>query len=157
MRTLAFSSILRNSRKRERGAKQFLAPRVVRATPFALLMLSAILAFGQAPSDVFEKAPPAIDDALRARVGKFYGAFVAGKFKEAYSLVADDSQDKFFELPKEEYKSFEIIKIKYSDNFTKATVVTGVKSDWRFHGTVTQTTFPLTTNWEVIDGEWYWH
>ncbi len=34
--------------------------------------------------------------------------------------MADDSQDKFFELPKDEYKSFEIIKINYSDNFTKA-------------------------------------
>jgi hypothetical protein len=147
MRTLAFSSILRNSRKTERGAKHFLA----------LLLLTGITAFGQVPSDVFDKAPPAIDEALRARVGKFYGAFVAGKFKDAYLLVADDSQDKFFELSKDQYKSFEIIKINYSDNFTKATVLTAIKSDWRWHGQVTLTTFPLTTNWEVIDGQWFWH
>jgi hypothetical protein len=123
----------------------------------SLLLLSGLAASGQDPSSVFDKAPPAIDEALRARVGKFYGAFVAGKFKEAYLLVADDSQDKFFELSKDEYKSFEIVKINYSDNFTKATVVTAIKSDWRWHGQVTLTTFPLTTNWIVIDGQWYWH
>jgi hypothetical protein len=123
----------------------------------SLLLLFAIAAFGQDTSDVFDKAPPAIDEALRARVGKFYGAFIAGKFKEAYLLVADDSQDKFFELSKDEYKSFDIIKINNSDNFTKAAVVTAIKSDWRWHGVVTLTTFPLTSNWVVIDGQWYWH
>jgi hypothetical protein len=123
----------------------------------SILLLSAFAGFGQNPSDLFDKAPPAIDDALRARVSKFYDLFIAGKFKDAYSLVADDSQDKFFELSKDQYKSYEIIKIRYSENFTKAAVVTAVKSDWRFHGTVTLTTFPLTSNWQVINGEWYWH
>lgn len=123
----------------------------------SLLLLSGFTAFGQNSADTFDKAPPAIDEALRARVNKFYGAFVAGKFKQAYVLVADDSQDKFFELSKDEYKSFEIVKINYSDNFTKAAVVSAIKSDWRWHGAVTLTTFPLTSNWEVIDGEWYWH
>ena len=123
----------------------------------SLLLLSALAVFGQNPSDLFDKAPPAIDEALRTRVGKFYDLFIAGKFKDAYSLVADDSQDKFFELSKDQYKSFEIIKIRYSENFTKASVVTAVKSDWRWHGAVTLTTFPLTSTWEVIDGQWYWH
>jgi hypothetical protein len=115
----------------------------------SLLLLSGFSAFGQNPSELFDKAPPAIDDALHARVIQFYDLFIAGKFKDAYSLVADDSQDKFFELSKDQYKSCEVIKIRYSDNFTKA--------DWRWHGTVTLTTFPLTSNWEVIDGQWYWH
>ncbi len=123
----------------------------------SLLLLSSFAAFGQNASEVFDKAPPAIDEALRARVGQFYQAFVAGKFKQAYLLVADDSQDKFFELSKDEYKSFEIVRINYSDKFTKAAVVTAIKSEWRFHGAGTLTTFPLTSNWEVIDGEWYWH
>jgi hypothetical protein len=122
-----------------------------------LLLLSAVAAFAQTPSDLFEQAPPAIDEALRARVSKFYDAFVAGKFKEAYALVADDSQDKFFELSKDEYKSYEIVKIRYTENFTKATVVTAVKSDWRWHGAVTVTTFPLTSSWIAVDGQWFWH
>jgi hypothetical protein len=124
---------------------------------WSLLPLSGLAAFGQNPSDLFDKAPPAIDEALRAQVGKFYQAFIAGKFKEAYLLVADDSQDKFFELSKEQYKGCEIIKVHYTENFTKAAVVTSCKADWRFHGTVVLTTFPLTSNWEVVEGQWLWH
>jgi hypothetical protein len=124
---------------------------------WSLLLLSGLTAFGQNPSDLFDKAPPAIDEALRAQVGKFYQAFIAGKFKEAYLLVADDSQDKFFELPKEQYKGCEIIKVNYTENFTKASVVTSCKSDWRFHGTTVLTTLPLTSNWEVVEGQWLWH
>jgi hypothetical protein len=124
---------------------------------WSLLLLCGLTAFGQNPSDLFDKAPPAIDEALRAQVGKFYQAFIAGKFKEAYLLVADDSQDKFFELPKEQYKGCEVIKVNYTENFTKAAVVTSCKSDWRFHGSTVLTTFPLTSNWEVVEGQWLWH
>lgn len=123
----------------------------------ALLLLSGFIAFGQDSSDLFQKAPPAIDDALRARVNEFYTDFIAGKFKAAYALVADDSEDKFFELSKDQYKSCEIIRINYSDQFTKATVITSCKTDWRWHGVSTMTTFPLTSTWEVIDGQWFWH
>jgi hypothetical protein len=123
----------------------------------SLLMIPGVLALGQQSSQLFDKAPPPIDEALRARVDKFYGAFVAGKFKEAYLLVADDSQDKFIELPKDQYKSCEITKIRYSDNFSKAIVVTGCKGDFRWRGTSFPETFPLTSNWEIIDGQWLWH
>ncbi len=122
----------------------------------SLVLLSGFAALGQ-NSELFDKAPPPIDEALRARVDKFYGAFIAGKFKDAYLMVADDSQDKFFELAKDQYKGCEIIKINYRENFTKAAVVTSCKADWRFHGSVVLTTFPLTSNWVVIDGQWFWH
>ena len=123
----------------------------------ALLFLTGSAVFGQNPPDVSEKVPAGVDEALRARVDKYYGAFVAGKFKEAYLMVADDSQDKFFELDKTQYKSCEITKTNYSDNFTKATVVTSCKSEWRWRGTVFPATLPLTSNWELIDGQWFWH
>jgi hypothetical protein len=123
---------------------------------FTCLLLSAFTAFGQNPSDTFDQAPPAVDEALRARIGKFYGAFIEGKFKDAYLLVADDSQDKFFELPKKQYKVCQTIRINYSEAFTKAAAVVSCKADWRFHGTVAVTTLPLSSNWEVIDGQWYW-
>lgn len=123
----------------------------------AILLVSAFGAFSQDPSEWVDKAPPAVDEALRARVDKFYAAFVAGKFKEAYSLVADDSQDKFFELGKDQYKGCEIVKTRYAENFTKASVLTNCKGDWRWGGTVNVVTFPLNSNWELVDGEWYWH
>jgi hypothetical protein len=123
----------------------------------SLLLLSAFTAFSQDSSALSDQAPPAVDEALRARVKKFYDAFVEGKFKEAYLLVADDSQDKFFESAKGEYKGCEIIRINYTKDSTEATVVSSCKRNWRFHGAVTLTTFPLTSTWKVIDGQWYWH
>jgi len=123
----------------------------------SLALLSGLTAFAQNPPDQAAKAPPEIDAALRAQVDKFYQAFIAGKFKDAYALVADDSQDKFFELPKQEYRGCEIIKVNYTENFARAAVVTSCKADWRFHGTVVLTTFPLTSNWMVVNGQWLWH
>ncbi len=124
---------------------------------FSLLVVSLAAAFPQDKSEIVDKASPEIEEALRARVTHFYQLFMEGKFKEAYSLVADDSQDKFFQLSKDQYKGCEIIKIRYTENFTKATVVTSCKSDWRFQGTTALISFPLVSNWEVLDGQWYWH
>jgi predicted nucleic-acid-binding Zn-ribbon protein len=126
----------------------------------SLLLFSMAAAFGQDKADkteIIDKAPPAIEEALRARVNHFYELFKEGKFKEAYSLVADDSQDKFFELAKDEYKSCEIIKTRYTENFTKATVVTACKTDWRFQNITTPMSFPLVSNWELLNDQWYWH
>jgi hypothetical protein len=142
--------ILRNSLRSK--------PRLMKTLAFAsLLSLSVFASFGQDSSGSRDKVSPAVDEALRARVNKFYDAFIAGKFKEAYLLVADDSQDKFFEMSKDQYKSCDIIKIQYTENVTKATVVTSCKTDWRWHGAVTLTTFPLTSTWELVDGQWFWH
>jgi hypothetical protein len=122
-----------------------------------LLLLSSLTVFGQNPSEPADKAPPAVDEALRARVTKFYDAFISAKFKDAYPMVADDSQDQFFEMPKPQYKSCEITKIGYSENFTKAAVLTNCKGDWRWHGHVTISTIPVDSNWVVTDGQWNWH
>jgi hypothetical protein len=123
---------------------------------YSLLLASGFLGLAQNPADQEDKAPPAIDEALRARVTQYYQAFMAGKFKEAYPLVADDSQDAFFEADKAQYKACETIKIRYSDNFTKASVIESCKSEWKWHGMVTPVTFPITTNWKIIDGKWFW-
>ncbi|HTR35050.1 MAG TPA: hypothetical protein VMH80_04065 [Bryobacteraceae bacterium] len=122
-----------------------------------LLLFAALAAFGQANSELFDKAPPPIDEALRSRVNQFYEAQMAGKFRDAYAMVADDSQDAFLEASKQKYKSCEIIKVRYSDKFTEATVVESCKSYWNFEGQSTLASFPITSSWKVIDGQWYWH
>jgi hypothetical protein len=123
----------------------------------SLLLVSGILGLAQDSTELLDKAPPPIDEALRARVDKYYHAFVAGKFKEAYLLVADEAQDAFLEAEKAQYKACETIKIRYSDNFTKAVVVVNCKGEWKWHGAVMPTSFPLTSYWEVVDGQWYWY
>lgn len=122
----------------------------------ALLLASVAGAFGQPTAPIPEKAPPDVDAALRARVAKFYDAIIAGKFKEAYVLVADDSQDRFFEMDKGDYKSCAVDVVDYSDRVTKALVITKCKGDWRLQGRVFPVTFPIRSNWALIDGQWYW-
>src|ERR1044071_4289257 len=91
-----------------------------------IVSLSAIFAvslFAQAPADLFQKAPPAVDQALRERIARFYQLHVDSKFRQAESLVAEDSKDFFYSANKPKYLGFEIKQIIYSDDFTKARAV----------------------------------
>ena len=121
------------------------------------LLIAGALAFGQDSSDLFDKAPPPIDEALRARVAQFYQAEADGKFSEAYALVAEDARDAFLGSSRDKVKGCEIAKINYSDNFTKAVVVAGCKGEWLWHGQAIKTQFPVTTHWKVVDGKWFWY
>jgi len=116
------------------------------------------LALSQPASDLFEKAPPQVDKALRVRVTLFYQAQVDGKFRLADTVVHEDSKDAFFVADKEQYKGFDIIKINYSDNFTKASVVTAVQKSFFMPGAgKIPVTMPMTTFWKLDQGEWWWY
>jgi len=121
-----------------------------------LLLTTCSLGFGQESSDLFEKAPPPIDAALRARVDKFYQAHVSGKFKEAFALVAEDSQDAFLAAGKAQFKKCETVRINWSDEFTKAKVVETCDGEFRFHGQTVPVKRPMASDWKLVDGEWYW-
>jgi hypothetical protein len=72
-------------------------------------LFGMLLAQGQV--DLFQKAPPEVDEALRARVTKFYQAHVDGKYRLADEVVAEDSKDAFFEARKPRYRKFELSRI----------------------------------------------
>jgi len=116
------------------------------------------LALAQPNSDLLEKAPPYVDQALRARVTFFYQSQVDGKFRLADTVVHEDSKDAFFVADKEQYKGFEIIRINYSANFTKASVVVAVQKDFFMPGAGRiPVTMPMTTFWILDQGKWWWH
>ncbi len=113
--------------------------------------------FGQAPTDLFSKAPPAVDAALRERVQAFYQAQSNGKFREAEKLVAEESKDAYFEADKRRCRKFEIVKINYTDNFTKATALTNCDTDMvMVPGGVIRVTMPVSSIWVVQQENWYW-
>src|SRR5438067_7758827 len=89
---------------------------------FAAVFLVSCLS-AQPPADLFHKAPPAVDEALRARISKFFQLHVEGKFRQAESLVAEDSKDFFYSANKPKYLGYEIRDIAYTDDFTKAKAV----------------------------------
>lgn len=116
------------------------------------------LVLAQQLADSLNQAPPAVDQALRERVGKFYQAHVDGKFRQAEKYIAEDSQDWFYNNEKSRYISYEIVKIDYSDNFTKAKVMTAVELDWNTPrmGTV-RVKPPQLSLWKVENGQWMWY
>ncbi len=130
----------------------------MRTLSFAtLLLVSGMLGRAQDSQDLVDKAPAPVEEALRARVDQYYRAFMTGKYKEAFLLVADDSQNAFLEADKQQYKNCETLRIRYTRDFMNAVVVESCNSEWKWHGLVSPTNFATTSNWEVVDGQWYWH
>jgi hypothetical protein len=124
----------------------------------AAIWCSSVLA-QSTPTDVFQKAPPHIDEALRARIAQFLQAHVDGKFRIANELVADDSKDFYFAMEKHRYLSFDIAKIDYTDNFTKATVIATVEVNWRPSARfpAQRVKPPYKMLWKIENGEWFWY
>jgi hypothetical protein len=124
----------------------------------AVFVSCAVVAAQTKPTDVFDKAPPELDEALRARVAKFFQAHVDSKFRQAEEVIAEDSKDVFYNMEKSRYFGFEIVRINYTDNFTKATVVTGVEVEWRSPRIgVLRVKPPMTSLWKLENGQWYWY
>lgn len=125
---------------------------------FSTMMFCACMLFAQdKPSETGPVPPPDVDAALRARISQFYQAHVDGKFRVADEVVAEESKDAFFAAAKPRYHSFQIVRINYSDNFTKADAVVFCKSDWFFNGKVSVVNLPASSTWKVIDGKWFWY
>ncbi len=128
----------------------------MRLSIISLIFLAFPLA-AQDHSDLFDKAPPEVDQALRARIHTFFQLHTEGKFRAADDLVAEDSKDNFFAAQKTRYKAFEVGKITYSDNFTKALAVVSCNSDWTFHGMRVPVVIPVTSYWKLEKGDWFWY
>ena len=128
------------------------------AIGFILFGVLVCPAPGQNATDLFSKAPPDVDEALRARVSKFFQAQVEGKFRQAERYVAEESRDAFYEMKKTKYPKYEIRTINYSDNFTQAMVLVLVETFMPLPGFEGKPVpMPLKTTWKIVDGEWYWY
>lgn len=101
--------------------------------------------------------PPEVDQALRARVTEYYHDILDGKYRAADKFVAEDSKDAFIAMSKPRIKGFEITKIDYSDNFTKAEVVLLCPGEWHFRGQTIPVKIPIHDLWRLEDGQWLWY
>lgn len=121
------------------------------------LALFAGSLFGQG-AEIFNNAPPDVDQALRGRVKEFYQHHVEGKFRLADALVHEASKDGFFSAEKFKIKSFEIKHIKYEENYTQARVTTVVPFDMDVpgFGKMENVPRPLTSFWKLDGGQWWW-
>jgi hypothetical protein len=127
-----------------------------RAFPF-LLLISGLWA--QTEGNLLDKAPPEVDAALRERITRFYQAHVDRKLiRQADQFVAEDTKDFFFESNKPSYLEFQIDKITYSDDFTKAKAIVKCKMVVNIPGFPnTPMTVPAPSTWKIENGLWYWY
>lgn len=124
----------------------------------ALLVLAGCALFAQQEAaDLFRKAPPDVDSALRDRVTKFYQAHVDGKPRLAEQYVAEDTKDFFYDSNKPKYLSFEIRKIDYSADFTQATVTMFCEQNVLMPGFAGSHKIPHASYWKLDEGKWAWY
>lgn len=111
----------------------------------------------QSGAEVFNQAPPEIEEALRARMKLFYDCYLTGKFRQAYDLVAEDSKDDYFNRAKTPYHSYKILSIQFSDNYTKAKAMVVVNRDMKFDGHTLAVDTPMDVDWKIENGQWVWY
>ena len=125
----------------------------------ALLAFAAVSFAQQNVGDLFDKAPPEVDRALRARIAEFYQYHVTGEFMKAMPLVAEDTKEYFFDTGKPRFLSFNIDTVKYNKDYTQATAKVTVERSIMlpgFNGQVMK--LPTTCTWKLEkDGLWYWY
>lgn len=123
---------------------------------FTLLAIFACAAWAQG-NNPFNRPPAEVEAALRARMTDFFRYHVTGEYRKAEALVAEDTKDYFYDHTKPKYYSFEIGKIEYSEDFTKAKAVVMCETKINSPGFGTGTfKVPVPSAWKVEDGKWYW-
>jgi hypothetical protein len=98
------------------------------------------------------------EKAVRARTEKFLQLEQDKNFRAAWALVADDTQDYFFNTGRPEIQSFTIDGVELSDNNTRARVTFRVKRTMPIPGMGGQT-FELggVSTWKFENGDWFWY
>lgn len=139
--------------------------RPVRLTA-VLAVLASLAAYGQGNlAETLAKAPPEIDEALRARLQQFIGLLSQEKFRQAESLVAEDSKDRYYNMDKNRIDDFRLIKIAYEDDYTKAVVIGLRTADLpatapgaaSTSGQMARIPVTMRMHWKIENGLWCWY
>jgi hypothetical protein len=120
----------------------------------AVLLTTALSAQS---TDLFSKAPPDVDAALRARVKEFYSLQVESKFRAAEKLVCEDSKDAYFDAGKRAWKSFEVVRVNYEPGFRSALVLTNLTGEMVTVQAKLTSLIPMTSVWKRDGESWCLH
>jgi hypothetical protein len=96
---------------------------------------------------------------LRARVSQFFQLQVDKKYRQAESMVADDSKDGYYDGPKYNIKYFKIDRIEMLDGNTHAKVIIkgGVTLAMPAAGGAVELDAPATSLWKLENGQWFYY
>jgi DNA-binding protein YbaB len=125
---------------------------------FILLAILATGSYAQNADDVFNKPPADVDQALRARITEFYDLHVKGEFRKAEAWVAEDTREIYYSSSKTKYLSFDIGRIEYADDFTRAKATVLCEQYIMLPGFMGKPfRVPIPSTWKLVDGIWYWY
>ena len=132
-----------------------------------VLLAAPLLCLAQVPGTVTAppaaqipagpKAPPEVDQALRARLTAFLDYQSKGEFSKAYNLVAEDSKDFYLSGPKEKAVSYTIDDVQYGPDLSTATVKSTMKRQMMLAGHPVDVPQLLISEWKLEKGEWVWY
>ncbi|MBI5086232.1 MAG: hypothetical protein HZB13_16755, partial [Acidobacteria bacterium] len=91
------------------------------------------------------------------RLTRFYHLHSEGKFRQAEAFVCDESRDAYYDSDKRRWQSLEIIKVNFSEEFTKAAVVVALGSELRTRTGNIPAKYPYTSMWKVANGAWCYY
>jgi len=107
-----------------------------------------------------QQAAPAEEEtkkALVARVTEYFRLMQEKKYRQAESMVADESKDDYYNGKKPDIKGFDIMKVDLAPGADVATVTVKAKVLVLMLGAGAQIfDMPSPTHWKLVDGKWYW-
>lgn len=125
------------------------------ALPFVglALLASPLLAQG----DLLKKAPPGVEEVLRARMGQFYGLVQEKKYRASESLVCEASKDDYYNANKSIFTAYEIVNITWEDEFRTARAAIVFDTDLSTRAGKIPVKMPITTMWKLEGGNWCYY
>jgi len=124
---------------------------------FASFLCVPLALAAQPNSELFTKAPPVVEEALRTRVTAFYEAQMAGKFRQADQYVAEEAKDAFYGAEKPNCKAWKLEKILWEEGYTKARAFSTCDTTLMNITGPMNVKMPLISHWKLVDGQWFWY
>jgi hypothetical protein len=128
----------------------------------ALALLSALPLIWQAlPAQTLasriNKPPAGVEEALRERVTSFFTLQSEGKFRQAESLVCEDSKDAYYDSFKSKWTSVSIKSITWEDSFQTGKVLMSLGTEMKTLGGTIPANFPMTAIWKAQNNNWCYY
>jgi hypothetical protein len=120
---------------------------------FLLFGLTGLLP-GQGAGDLFNRAPAGVEEAARARVSQYFKFQMEGQFRQAEALVCEAGRDAYYDMEKTRWKSFEIVKASFEDNFQTAKVVVLLGTTMNTPQGSLDANYPYVSTWKLEQGNW---
>jgi hypothetical protein len=112
------------------------------------------MVWAQSAGDLFNRAPAGVEETVRARVSEYFTFQMDGKFRQAEGLVCAAGKDAYYDMEKTRWKSFEIVKTSYEDEFQTAKVVVLLGTTMNTPHGVLDAKYPYVSTWKLEQGQW---